>query len=64
MIYRIENIQLVFEDSTRINVKPYRPIVVHDLEAFRKMYTQRSANIPRESPVKHIHFTYEEYSNR
>ena len=61
---RIENIQLTFENNTRINVKPYRPLVVHDLEAFRKMYTQRSANIPRESPVKHIYFTYEEYCSR
>lgn len=64
MIYRIENIQLVFENNTRINVKPYRPIVVHDLEAFRKMYTERSANIPRKSPLKYVYFTYEEYNDR
>ena len=64
MIYRIENIQLVFEDNTRFNVRPYRPIVVHDLEAFRKMYTERSANMPYESPLKYVYFTYEEYSDR
>ncbi len=64
MIYIIENIQLVFEDNTRFNVKPYRPIVVHDLEAFRKMYTKLSANIPRKSPLKYVYFTYEEYNDR
>lgn len=64
MVYRIENIQLVFENNTRINVKPYRPIVVHDLEAFRKMYTECSANIPRKSPLKCVYFTYEEYNDR
>ena len=64
MIYRIENIQLVFEDNTRSNIKCETAIIVHDLEAFRKMYTQRSANIPRESPLKYVYFTYEEYNDR
>jgi len=64
MIYRIENIQLVFENNTRFNVRPHRPIVIHDLGAFRKMYTERSANIPCKSPLKYVYFTYEEYSDR
>lgn len=64
MIYRIENVQLVFENNTRINVKPYWPLVVHDLEAFRKRYIKLSANIPRKSPLKYVYFTYEEYSDR
>lgn len=64
MIYRIENVQLVFENNTRINVKPYWPFVVHDLEAFRKRYIKLSANIPRMSPLKYVYFTYEEYSDR
>ena len=56
MIYRIENIQLVFENNTRINVKPYKPIIVHDLRAFRRRYKLGLS--------KHVHFTYEEYSDR
>ena len=64
MIYRIENIQIVFEDNTRNNIKCENAIVVHDLNAFRKRYIALSSTIPRESSVKHIHFTYEEYSDR
>ena len=64
MIYRIENIQLVFEDNTRSNIKCETAIVVHDLGAFRKRYIKLSANIPRKSPLKYVYFTYEEYNDR
>ena len=62
MIYRIENIQIVFEDNTRSNVKCENAIIVHDLNIFRKVYKQRL--LKRKSPVKYIHFTYEEYCSR
>ena len=61
MLYRIENIQIVFEDNTRSNIKCENAIVVHDLNAFRKKYMTLSSTIPRKSPIKHIYFTYEEY---
>lgn len=62
MIYRIENIQIVFEDNTRSNIKCENVIIVHDLNIFRKVYKQRL--LKRKSLVKHIHFTYEEYCSR
>lgn len=62
MIYRIENIQIVFEDNTRSNIKCENAIIVHDLNIFRKVYRQHL--LKRKSPVKHIHFTYEEYCSR
>ena len=59
---RIENIQIVFEDNTRTNVKPIRPITVYFLDSFR---THCKARLSKgHKPIKHIHFTYEEYSNR
>lgn len=64
MIYRIENIQLVFDDNTRSNIKCETAIIVHDLEAFRKRYIKLSATIPRKSPLKYVYFTYEEYNDR
>lgn len=72
MIYRIENIQLVFEDNTRSNIKCETAIIVHDLGAFRKRFIKlsanipqlSSANIPRKSPLKYVYFTYEEYNDR
>lgn len=64
MIYRIENIQVVFEDNTRSNIKCENAIAVHDLNAFRKRYIALSSAIPRKSPVKYVYFTYEEYNDR
>ncbi len=64
MIYRIENIQIVFEDNTRTNIKTYKPLVVHDLNDFRRRYKQSLSKRKRKSLIKHIHFTYEEYSDR
>ena len=64
MIYRIENIQEVFEDNTRANIKCETAIIVHDLGAFRKRYIKLSAAIPRKSPLKYVYFTYEEYNDR
>ena len=59
---RIENIQIVFEDNTRTNIKPARPITVYFLDSFR---THCKARLSKgHKPIKHIHFTYEEYNNR
>ena len=59
---RIENIQIVFEDNTRTNIKLVTPITVYFLDSFR---THCKARLSKgHKPIKHIHFTYEEYCSR
>ena len=59
---RIENIQIVFEDNARTNIKPVRPITVYFLDSFR---THCKARLSKgHKPIKHIYFTYEEYNDR
>ena len=62
MICRIENIQLILEDNTRINMKCTKPIIAHDLKEFREDY-KKLVNKHRPA-VKRLNLTYEEYDNR
>ena len=62
MIYRIENIQLILEDNTRINMKCTKPIIAHDLKEFRENYRRL---VSKHKPaVKRLNLTYEEYDDR
>ena len=59
----IENIQIVFEDNTRTNIKLVKPIMVYFLDSFRTYCKVRLYKGPK--PIKHIHFTYYEgYSDK
>lgn len=59
MVTIVESIQLVFTDGTRTRVKNTiaLPVVVKDLEAFRKKVYHYYTLAPGK-PLKHVNLTY------